>query len=496
MAAEGTTPSLGTSLSWQSLNVVIQVVLQLAYISLLARWLDPEDFGIMAIALVVVGVVEIFAQVGIGPSIVQKPDLSPLHISSAWWFSAGLGLVFFAGMYVAAPALGQHYDTPELRRVLRWISLSFVISGASVVSRSLLIKRMDFRALTLCALAGMVVGNLGVGLFLAWRGAGLWAYVAALLTQNAVLSLGYLWLAPAPVRLGLKRHALRSLIGYGTRSTVFNVLTYAASKLDMVLVKENLGWREVGWYDRAVYLMGLPVTVLGKLGDSVLFSGLSAMQADPEQLRQSTLRGLHFIALLTLPLSAGLAWHADGVTTLLLGAKFADAAPVASVLFVAVAFRGTTKLADATMRALDGLNAGIAIKVAFLGALAGGVVWALDQGWGATGAAWAVVAASALQWLLSMAWMMARLSLNLADVGTSMGPAAALAAVVCLPLALFADWHWLASTAAAAFLGLATALCLPALSVPRRLDPDGTLRGAVARRLPWTTLRTLWSNPK
>ena len=71
MTAEGRTPLWGNSLSWQSLNVLLQVVLQLIYIRILAELLTKEDFGIMAISLIVVGVVEIFAQVGIGPSVVQ-----------------------------------------------------------------------------------------------------------------------------------------------------------------------------------------------------------------------------------------------------------------------------------------------------------------------------------------------------------------------------------------------------------------------------------------
>ena len=88
---------------------MLQVILQLVYIRILAELLTQEDFGIMAIALIVVGVVEIFAQVGIGPSVVQFNDLEPKHIASAWWFSAGLGLLFFGMMYV--PPLRWHITT-------------------------------------------------------------------------------------------------------------------------------------------------------------------------------------------------------------------------------------------------------------------------------------------------------------------------------------------------------------------------------------------------
>ena len=491
MTPEGRTPLWGASLSWQSFNVLLQVVLQLVYIRILAGLLAPEDFGVMALALIVVGVVEIFAQVGIGPSIVQFPQLTPQHVSSAWWFSALLGLLFFAAMYLAAPEFAHHYDTPVLQPVLRWISLSFVISGFSVVSRSLLVRDMNFKALTQCALTGMVLGNLVVGLGLAFAGAGIWAYVAALLVQNLVLSAGYIWLARIPVSQGCQPQALSSLLGYGTRSTAFNLLTYTASKVDLWWVGESLGTRATGMYDRAVHLMGQPITVLGKLGDSVLFSGLSSLQNNLPEMQRVVLRGMHLIALATLPLTVALVWQAEGVTWLFLGPQFKESAPIVQVLFAAVAFRALTKLGDANMRALDGLTAGIAIKVVFLAAIAGGVWWNLDHGHGAVGAAKAVVLASVLQWLLTVGWMSVRLKLRLLPLLRALQGGLILSVVVVAPMALLA-WTWWAESALSAGLAMAILVWFPALSLPQALDQQGDLRRQVAAKLPNSSLRRRW----
>ena len=491
MTPEGRTPSWGASLSWQSFNVLLQVVLQLVYIRILAGLLAPEDFGVMAMALIVVGVVEIFAQVGIGPSIVQFPQLTPQHVSSAWWFSALLGLLFFAAMYLAAPEFAHHYDTPVLQPVLRWISLSFVISGFSVVSRSLLVRDMNFKALTQCALTGMVLGNLVVGLGLAFAGAGIWAYVAALLVQNLVLSAGYIWLARIPVSQGCQPQALSSLLGYGTRSTAFNLLTYTASKVDLWWVGESLGTRATGMYDRAVHLMGQPITVLGKLGDSVLFSGLSSLQDNLPEMQRVVLRGMHLIALATLPLTVALVWQAEGVTWLFLGPQFNESAPIVQVLFAAVAFRALTKLGDANMRALDGLTAGIAIKVVFLAAIAGGVWWNLDHGHGAVGAAKAVVLASMLQWLLTVGWMSVRLKLRLLPLLRALQGGLILSVVVVAPMAMLA-WTWWAESTLSAGLAMAILLWFPDLSLPQALDQQGDLRRQVAAKLPNSSLRRRW----
>ncbi|HBS20677.1 MAG TPA: hypothetical protein DEA66_07510, partial [Flavobacteriales bacterium] len=480
---KGRMPLWGASLSWQSLNVLLQVILQLVYIRILAELLTKEDFGIMAIALIVVGVVEIFAQVGIGPSMVQFNDLEPKHIASAWWFSAGLGLLFFGMMYVLAPEVAHHYSEPTLRPVLRWISLSFVISGFSVVSRSLLVRDMNFKTLTGCALAGMVIGNLMVGLTLAYNGAGVWAYVSALLVQNAVLSLGYLWFARVPLTLGFKLSRIRQLLGYGLRSTAFNLLTYAAAKIDLYFVGEKMTTGQTGLYDRAVHLMGQPITVLGKLGDSVLFSGLSSIQTDEDQMRQVTLRAMHLVALVTIPLASALVVQAEGVTWLFLGDPFAEAAPVIQTLFAAVAFRALTKLGDANLRALDGLRAGIGIKLVFFFAVGAGVFAALERGLDLQGAAWAVVAASCLQWVLTTGWVMRRLGLRLAQLGTALRAGAGLALLTTGTM-LVLSLTWWQEAAVAATLGAAMLLLVPAWIAPAWTDPQGTLRASLGRRLP------------
>ena len=142
-------PRFTSSLKWQSVNVTVQVVLQLGFIAALARLISPDAFGVMAIALVVVGFIEIFA-------LIQNSHVSDKHRQTAFVFSLLLGLIFFAGTYLGAPAVAEFYEKPQLTEVLRWIALSFIISGASVVPRSMLIKEMRFKSLFACSAIAMV----------------------------------------------------------------------------------------------------------------------------------------------------------------------------------------------------------------------------------------------------------------------------------------------------------------------------------------------------
>jgi len=403
-------PKFGSSLKWQSVNVTVQVVLQLGFIAALARLIPTEAFGIMAIALVVVGFIEIFAQVGIGPALIQNPNVTTEHRRTAFVFSLGLGIIFFAGTFFAAPAVAKLYNQPLLTEVLRWISLSFIISGASVVPRSMLIKNMQFKNLFICSSTAMIFGNIILGLTLAANGAGIWAYVAALLTQNTLLGIGYWISAPGPVSLKLNKIALKEMVGYGGRSTVFNMINYAAGKIDtMVVGAQTTDWTLTGFYDRSAYLMGLPITVLGKLGDSVLFSGMAMMQNDLERLRRTVLYSVHAVSLLVIPLTVFLILRAEEVTVLLLGISFLKATPIVTILFSCVALRSFIKIGDATMRATDRLKVGAIIKLGFLFAVGLGSWWAMtNTGGGEVNVikvAWAVAFATALQTIAVAAWM-------------------------------------------------------------------------------------------
>jgi lipopolysaccharide exporter len=433
MAETTQEPKFTSSLKWQSVNVTVQVVLQLGFIAALARIISPEAFGIMAIALVVVGFIEIFAQVGIGPALIQYSQVSKKHRQTAFVFSFALGIIFFAGTWLAAPALADFYEKPLLTTVLRWIALSFIISGASVVPRSMLIKEMRFKSLFISSAVAMVLGNLVIGLGLALNGADIFAYVYALLAQNTILGICY-WIAyPGPVGLKMDKDALKDMVAYGGRSTVFNVINYAAGKVDTLIVGAYSGdWTLTGFYDRSAYLMGLPVTVLGKLGDSVLFSGLSMMQEDLERLRSTVLKASHAITILVIPLTALLVLRAEDFTVLLLGEQYLDAAPIVSILFMCVALRSFIKIGDASMRATDHLVIGAAIKLGFLIGITGGVWWAMNTfGLGDSNirlAALVVFIATSVQTLAVATWLTLGLKINIVKLIPGL--------ILCIPVVL------------------------------------------------------------
>ena len=187
--------------------------------------------------------------------------------------------------------------------VLEWAALSFLLAAFALVPRSLLIRRMDFRSLFWSSLVAMPLANAVFGIWAATAG---WGSTptserCCFRTDCSASNIG--GAQGFEGRLASPLCCPRPL-RYGASSTVFNFLNYAATKLDLLVLGRLLpGARspEQGLYDRSVYLMNTPVTVLGKLSDSVLFSGMSQVQDERERLQRIFYGGTYIVTLLVLP---------------------------------------------------------------------------------------------------------------------------------------------------------------------------------------------------
>ena len=356
------------SVQWQTLNVGVQIVIQLAFVRYLGEILTPSEWGLAGVVLGFAGLLEIFAQLGVGPSLIQRKDLTRKQVSSAFWFSLFQGMAFSALVYYTAPTIANWFEKPEMEPVMRWVAFSFLIASVALVPRSMLIRRMDFRSLFWSSLIAMGLGTGAFGIWAASAGWGVYAYIGALLVQNALLGINYWIRAGLRVSLSPQIREARLLLRYGATSTVFNFLNYSASKVDILVLDKFLPIAQdavVGLYERSVYLMNTPVTVLGKLSDSVLFSGMSGVQDEQQRLRQIFYGGLYVVTTLVLPGVVLLELFMEDVVLILVGSKMLSVVPYARILVLAILFRSWIKVCDAVVRAVDAIAPASAIKAGF-----------------------------------------------------------------------------------------------------------------------------------
>lgn len=388
------------SLAWSSSGAIAQTVLQFGVLLVLARLLTPADFGVVGAATLVLGVTQIFWQLGVGPALIQRPTIAREHIESAFTSSIVLGLLFAGAIFLLAPAFADFFRIPRLTPVLRATTAIYLLGGVILVAESLLRRELRFKQIAIVQLSAYVAYGV-VSITAAALGAGLWALVVGHIAQSLTEAILVLRAQPHSKRLHLHRAALREMLSFGSGVTAAQIANYCALQGDNFVVGKLLGARALGVYGRSYNLMAMPANLFGSAVDTVLFPAMARVQSEPQRLATAFRRAIALTALIGLPLSAITFVLAPEVVDVLLGEQWAGVVPVLRILALGIFFRTGYKLGASVARAMGKVHQIAWRQGAYAAAVVGGA-WIAGSAFGLRGVAWAVLASLALIFLLLM----------------------------------------------------------------------------------------------
>jgi len=263
---------------------------------LLSRLLTPSDFGVTAIAFVVLGFVQPLQDLGIGAAVVQRRHLTSRHVRAAFTFTTLLGLATAAAIMLVAPLVAIVMRDARVTPVLRVLSAGLALQAPGGVAGALLRRRLDFRRVFFVDTASYMVG-FGVSIGLALLGKGVWSLVWGGFVQGTLLSAFQLAVVRHSVRPLLTTRETRDLLHFGVGWGASNWINYLALNADNFVVGRMLGAASLGLYARAYTLMSLPSTHMASLLSGVLFPAFAEIQADRARLRRAYLVITQLIAI-------------------------------------------------------------------------------------------------------------------------------------------------------------------------------------------------------
>ncbi|GAA1856047.1 lipopolysaccharide biosynthesis protein [Microbacterium koreense] len=330
-AARGALFTLGAQLA--------RILLQLLSVVVLARLLTPYDYGLLAIALVVIGVGEIFRDFGLTSASVQAPHLSHGQRDNLFWINTALGVVLAAIVFGLSWPLAAMTQQPELRGMMQVLSVVFVMNGLATQYRAQLMRELRFRAMAVADILSALVA-LAVAVATALLGAGYWALAAQQLTAAFVLLAVLVGSGRWLPRLFSRRHPTAGLVRFGSHLVATNLLTYASSQIDTVLVAAKFGAAPLGLYNRAYQLVMTPLAQVRSPITNVALPVFSRVQKDHKRFDGFVTGGqlaLGYTFGIPLLLVCGMA---EPVVGLMLGPQWEGAVPI--LRFFAIAGTLTT----------------------------------------------------------------------------------------------------------------------------------------------------------
>lgn len=408
-ADEGTLATRTMSAAqWQTASSVVKGGLQFGVMVLLARLLTPEDFGLAALALIVVGFAEMVVDLGLGPAIVQRQEVSARQVRVAFTASALIGVGMTLLLVAAAPLFALLLRNPEVPEVLRWQALLFVFAGLGATARSVLERRLDFRGLFFVAFLSYVVGYAVVGISLALLGFGVWSLVFAALAQGAIGATVALALARHPMRPLLALSELRDLLDFGFGVILNRIVVYASYNGDNFAVGRWLGSAALGLYSRAFQLVLFPLGHLQSVTWNVLFSAYSRLQGDRRRAGAAYLKGVQLTTLVVAPIMAGMLVAGPHLIVGLYGPQWVSATVPLQILCAVGALRAVYGMTGALTHAFGRVYAEFRRQAAY--AVLVIVASLVGSAWGLPGVAAGVAVA-----VVFMFFSMAHLALNITE---------------------------------------------------------------------------------
>jgi O-antigen/teichoic acid export membrane protein len=382
---------------WTFSGTGVQVAVQLLAIMALGRLVTPAEFGLMGAATVVIACSQIVSQIGVGPAIIQRKVLEPVHLRVAVTLSFALGFLLGGLVWVGAPAIAAFYRMPELESILRAVAFLFPLDGLNTVAKALLTRELRFRQYVALDAGSYIVGYAAVGVLLAWLGYGVWALVTAQLAQVILRTIVMYLAARHPLRPSLDARAARDLLSFGFGHSMAQIGQLLSQQGDNLVVGRWLGATALGIYGRAYNLMVMPATAFGRIVNRVLFPVMAQVQDERDRLANAYERSLAIVALLSLPLSAFLWVVAPELIPIVLGPAWGAVVLPFRLFSISLLFRMSSKISDACTKAAGEVYKRAVIQFAYAALVVAGAI--VGQRWGVGGVAVCVSIAMGINWI-------------------------------------------------------------------------------------------------
>ncbi len=419
-----------SGMTWRFLSIYSQALLNIFVLATLSRLLSPEDFGLMGIVAIFVGLAELLSELGVGPAIIQIKDLTKTHLRVAFTVAVLFGIVMVIVLWLTAPLIARFFDNEDVTQVLRVVSFDFLFGGFGVVSLSLLRRKLLFKKLMWVDLISYTVGYALVGLGMAWSGYGVWSLVAATLSQRFLKSVLLLIMEPISLIPSLSRPELRELVQFGGGVTLARFFNYGASQGDYFVVGRFLGVGPLGIYTRAYRLMNLPANYLGRVLDTVLFPVMAKIQNEIPRLTKSYLTGIAMISIVCAPIGILMIILASEIVNLLLGSQWVEVIVPFQILAIGILPRVSYKIDNSLAKAIGAVYQRSIRDAVFAAAVVIGSLIGLY--WGLNGVAFGVLCALLIYNFVSLRLSIKLLGIPFSEYGKAQLPGLIIALIITL----------------------------------------------------------------
>lgn len=407
---------------WRSGSQILAQLIAWTSTFLVIRLLHPEDYGLVAMASVVLAFLSLMNGYGFASSLIQRATVTRQAIRQVFGILLLINLALALAQLALAPAAAVYFHEPRVADLLRVQAVLYLFVPFTALPFALLSRALDYRKLAIANLGGSISGAVAA-LGFALAGFGVWTLVYAPIVMFGVRAALMTWGGRSLVWPSFAFRGAGAMIGFGGALTLTQFFWFLQSQSDVFIAGRALDAHRVGLYTTALFLAQMLVSKFVPPLNDVAFATYSEMRREHKPIAPAFAQSVRLIMLVALPFYFGLAITADSLVAAILGEQWLETIPLVRLLAFAMPFMTLQILFAPATNAVD--RPWIAVRVAMLGALIMPASFVIGVQYGIEGMARVWLVGFPLLTAATMALSMSVIGLGLPQLARAIAPALA-----------------------------------------------------------------------
>lgn len=329
-----------SGVKWTTVSAIALALTAILKVSILARFLDRSDFGLVAMVTFVLGFMELFNDMGLTSAILHKQEIKVDEYSSLYWLNMSLSFGIYGLLLLTTPLVASFYSQPQLNDLIPLLGLNLLISGFGRQFKVVKQKELKFGEISIIEIAASIL-SLGAATILAMQGYGVYALVYAAVLQFVVANLAFfiIGIRNHPIKLHFRLSETRPFLKIGIYQVGGQIANYFNRDLDILLIGKFFSADILGGYSLAKQLVFRPAQFINPIVTKVASPALAKYQGDKLALKQNYLKLVNIISSINIPIYLAIIVLAPWAVRVMYGPDFENIVMLVRILSVYMIFR-------------------------------------------------------------------------------------------------------------------------------------------------------------
>lgn len=322
---------------WRFMERAGAQIVQFVVSIILARILSPNDYGTVALIVVIANIFQVFVDSGLGNALIQKKDADDMDFSSVFYLNICFCILLYIILFFSAPLVAWFYGNPQLISLTRVLCLTVVISGVKNVQQAYISRTLQFKKFFFATLVGTVSSAL-IGIYMAYSGYGVWSLV---IQRVANLGIGtvMLWITVKwRPQLCFSFRRIKTLFGFGWKLMVSSLIDTVYVNLRQIFIGKLYSEKDLAYYNQGNQYPNVLANMLNTSIDGVIFPVMSQEQNDKIRLKNMARRSIKTATFILAPVMIGIAAVGPNLIHIFLTDKWMPSLPYLRIFCISYMF--------------------------------------------------------------------------------------------------------------------------------------------------------------